>query len=99
MYICSEESFGLRRSCNEVRLPEFWLSEDFAQIRNSPVGKDTERCLHTFSQLSLATLNVEGCPFRRVPQQGFGRSVAQNRGLGDDVSLKNGGRLLLFLQL
>ena len=32
-------------------------------------------------------------------QQGFGRSSAQNRGLGGDVRLKSGEHLLVFLLL
>ena len=34
-----------------------------------------------------------------VLQQGFGRSAEQNRGLGDDIGLKSGPYLLLFLLL
>ena len=36
--------------------------------------KISESSLYTFSRLSRATLHVEGCPLRRVLQQGFGRS-------------------------
>ena len=48
---------------------------------------------------------VEGCPLRRVLQQGFRRSSAQNPGHGDDVRLKRREPaavptlLLLLLQL
>ena len=44
-------------------------------------------------------VHVEGCPLMKVLQQGFGRSTAENRGLGGDIRLKSGGHLVLFLLL
>ena len=41
VYLSSEESFGLRRSCTEVRRPEFWLGEGFDQTRRKSQRKVT----------------------------------------------------------
>ena len=62
-----------------------------------PPQRPQKRGLPTFSQFSEATLHIEGCPLRRVLQQGFGRSAAQKRGRGGDVRLKSVGHVLLFL--
>ena len=35
MYLSSEGSFGLRRSCTEIRRPTFWLCRGFVQTRES----------------------------------------------------------------
>ena len=54
---------------------------------NNPTANATEG---DYTQLSSAKWHVEGCPLRRVLQQGLRRSSAQNRGLGGGVRLKSG---------
>ena len=54
---------------------------------------------NSFTGIGFCLLRFEGCPLRMVLQQGCGISSAQNRGLRDDVRLKSGEHLLMFLML
>ena len=75
----------------------FPCSADYEQDwRPYPVDPYSAKCDdHTYNTI----YRVEDCPLRRVLQQGFRRSSAQNRGLGGDVRLKSGEPAALFLLL
>ena len=49
MYLCSEGSFGLRRSCTEVQRPTFWLCRGFIQTRESHRKSHRKMTTHILS--------------------------------------------------
>ena len=53
MYLSFEEGFELRRSCTEVRRPEFWLREDFVQTRRKSNRKVYIHLVHVLRRYCM----------------------------------------------
>ena len=77
-----------------LQLVNQWLN--FTYSRSHAFRYERKNTNPTLVRIELTT---SALALRRVLQQGFGRSCAQNRGLVGDIRLKSGPYLLLFLLL